>query len=387
MSVAERAAVTTASVSIDELDLVLQSRVEIALLDVREASPYGIGHIPLAVSLPLSQLELRIDALVPRRTVRTIVYDGDGRWLSDRAATRLAQLGYKNVAVLDGGFEAWRLAGPAVADGADGADGVADGLGEPAEAAVHTIDHCVFQQFRREASERTLYILDVRTPSEFEAGHLAGSISASGDRIVQSPGAYVGVRGARIVLVDEPDAARAVVTARRLVPMEIGDVYVYPGVHADGRLVRGPAPVEVLGLPDHVESIAPLTLHGLLTEGSTIVVDLAPSPTFRRAHIPGAWFAIRARLLPNVGALHGSGPIVLTSPDGTLARLAAGDLAGATGRPVLVVEGGTAAWVECGYPTEDGLIDLADRPDDVDEPRTGTQQVAAPTFGDDQLQG
>ena len=384
MSVAEGPAVTTASVSVDELDRLLREKNEIAVLDVREVFPYGVGHIRLAVSLPLSQLELRVDALVPRRTVRMVVYDGDGRWLSDRAAARLEQLGYENVAVLHGGFEAWRLAGKAVVGRTNGITDPPEG---PSGIAFRTIDNCVLQQFRREANERTLYVLDVRTAPEFEAGHLAGSVSAGGDRIVQAPGVFVGVRGARIVLVDEPDAARATVTAARLVQMGIDDVYVYPGVGGDAPLVGGAAPIAVLGLPEDVESIDPQTLHDLLAQGSVVVLDLAPSPTFRRAHIPGAWFAIRSRLLHNVGSLHGSGPIVLTSADGTLARFAAGDLVGATNRPVLVVEGGTAAWVESGYPTEDGLINLSDRPDDVDAPGMATEPPVAATPEDDRADG
>ncbi|HEX4082577.1 MAG TPA: rhodanese-like domain-containing protein [Acidimicrobiales bacterium] len=288
------------------------------------------------------------------------------------------------MAVLHGGFEAWRLADKAVSGRTDGITDAPEGA---AGTAFRAIDNCVLQQFRREANERTLYVLDVRTAPECEAGHLAGSVSAGGDRIVQAPGVFVGVRGARIVLVDEPDATRATATAARLVQMGIGDIYVYPGVDDHAPLVGGAAPITVLGLPEDVESVDPQTLRDLLAQGSAVVLDLAPSPTFRRAHIPGAWFAIRSRLLHNVGSLHGSGPIVLTSADGTQARFAAGDLVGATNRSVLAVEGGTAGWVESGYPTEDGLINLSDRPDDADAPGTATELLVAATPEDDQADG
>jgi hypothetical protein len=62
---------------------------------------------------------------------------------------------------------------------------------------------------------------------------------------------------------------------------------------------------------------------------------------------------------------------VLTSPDGALARLAAADLAVATGTgatataPILVLEGGTEAWTKAGLPLETGASHMASEPVDV----------------------
>jgi 3-mercaptopyruvate sulfurtransferase SseA len=93
------------------------------------------------------------------------------------------------------------------------------------------------------------------------------------------------------------------------------------------------------------------------------IVDLALSRQHRQGHIPGAWFAIRARLAAALDKLPAEGGLVLTSEDGTIARYAAAELG--TLRPVKVLAGGTAAWQSAGLPLETGMGPLASEPDDV----------------------
>src|SRR5262249_5052565 len=83
---------------------------ELALLDVREELIFAGGHLLHARSLPVSRLELRIRALVPRRATRIVLVD-DGDGLAQRAAGKLAEFGYTDVALLDGGVAAWTAAG------------------------------------------------------------------------------------------------------------------------------------------------------------------------------------------------------------------------------------------------------------------------------------
>ena len=45
---------------------------------------------------------------------------------------------------------------------------------------VRVIDREVLAQWRREAGERTLYLLDVRDPAEYRAGHLPGVADGAG---------------------------------------------------------------------------------------------------------------------------------------------------------------------------------------------------------------
>jgi rhodanese-related sulfurtransferase len=83
---------------------------ELALVDVREELIYSQGHLLLARSAPLSRLELKFAALVPRRATRIVLCDGN-EGLAERAAAILARNGYCDLHILAGGVEAWAAAG------------------------------------------------------------------------------------------------------------------------------------------------------------------------------------------------------------------------------------------------------------------------------------
>src|SRR4051794_41641999 len=86
-----------------EVKAMLRDGDEIALLDVREEGVFSEqGHPFFANSVPLSRLELLIRDLVPRPLTRIVVYYGGVDGLSDRAATELALMGYRNPAGLAG---------------------------------------------------------------------------------------------------------------------------------------------------------------------------------------------------------------------------------------------------------------------------------------------
>ena len=80
------------------------------------------------------------------------------------------------------------------------------------------------------------------------------------------------------------------------------------------------------------------------------VVDLALSKEYLNGHIPGAAFALRSQFPRVIGDLSNSGTLVLTSPDGRLARLAAAQLTS----PAKALAGGTNAWVSAGFKVETG---------------------------------
>lgn len=89
------------------------------LIDVREPEEHGNGAIPGSVNVPRGMLEFRADPastyhqdpLDPQR--RTILHCASGG-RSALAAATLQDMGYTNVAHLDGGITAWKEAGKPV---------------------------------------------------------------------------------------------------------------------------------------------------------------------------------------------------------------------------------------------------------------------------------
>ncbi|MGH6660507.1 MAG: rhodanese-like domain-containing protein, partial [Rhodospirillales bacterium] len=132
-----------------------------------------------------------------------------------------------------------------------------------------------------------------------------------------------------------------------------------------GPLVQGAHQPRVFGL-DAADppTLTPKELAARMVGGGAAVVDLADSRAHRMGHIPASRFAIRAHMPGNLKNLPDKAIVVLTSPDGVLARLAVAD-AREPGRQVMVLEGGTAAWKAAGQPLAKGFKDALDQPVDV----------------------
>ncbi|HLI52117.1 MAG TPA: rhodanese-like domain-containing protein [Thermomicrobiaceae bacterium] len=86
---------------------------DVLLVDIREpAELEQAGHLPGAVQAPRGMLEFYADPASPYHREefdperRTILYCASGG-RSALAADALRQLGYTNIAHLDGGFKAW----------------------------------------------------------------------------------------------------------------------------------------------------------------------------------------------------------------------------------------------------------------------------------------
>ncbi|TIC96941.1 hypothetical protein CH35J_007373 [Colletotrichum higginsianum] len=332
----------------------------VVVLDARRYEEYHTMTIPGSRSCPGGELLYRLFDAAPDPATAVIVHCA-GRTRSIVGAQSLVNAGVPNkVVALENGTIGWTLAGFDLDTGKNARVGPPSTAGvqrarEHARAwarhvGVSVIDADQLALFAASAEDRTLYLLDIRDPEEYARGHPDGFASAPGGQLVQATDEWVGVRGARIVLYDT-DGVRGLMTASWL--LQLGwDVHVLqedatpPGGLHQAR--QSPS-----WLPRN--STSGITVEELESRlGDAAVVDLARSPAYRKGHIPGAWFASGPELARDLGRVPGTGPIVLTSPDGVVSSAnvehASQAIAGSSSvRQVLHLIGGTAAWKAAGH--------------------------------------
>ena len=362
----------TPSISAEELAAKRAAGEKMVVLDSRPLTEFQRMSLPGALDCPGAELVHRIFEVAPDPDTLVVV-NCAGRTRSIIGAQSLRNAGVPHrVVALRNGTMGWTLAGLELEHGKHQMAPVpraaalekARGAARAVAARFGVRDATDAQLRRwRDDPDRTLYVFDVRTPEEYLAGHLPEVASTPGGQLVQSTDAYVGTRNARIVLVDS-DGVRARMTASWLLQMGWRDVFVWRDAMVGATLTEGPAPAQVLGLGD-VQATAPRELKRLLDAGKVNLVDLASSLEYRRGHIPGAAYAIRSRLAQSLPKLEAGRPLVLTSPDGVLARLAAPEAAASWNGPVSAVDGGTAAWSAAGLALEPGPTRMLDDTDDV----------------------
>ncbi len=96
------------SISVDELQKLLQTQASIEVVDVREPDEFAALHIPGARSMPLGALWTR-QGTIPRDRPVVVYCTSDMR--GEIAARELIKLGLTNIRYLDGGISAWQDAG------------------------------------------------------------------------------------------------------------------------------------------------------------------------------------------------------------------------------------------------------------------------------------
>jgi len=360
----------------EELMRLKDSGTKLLILDSRPYEEYHRMNIPGGIDAPGAELVYRVHDLAPDADTLVVV-NCAGRTRSIIGCQSLRNAGVPNkVVALKDGTMGWELAG---FECEHGSTSVAPEPSAQALAAAQAAAAKVAARFKvkyatRETVQRwqhdashTLYLLDVRTREEFEYKRIAGSRHAPGGQLVQATDEYVGVRNSCIVLID-PARVRSVMTASWLNQMGWDEVYVLEPGGADGfegwPLEQGPRKRE-FALPKSA-SISTTELAPRVEKGESCVIDLASSLRYRGRHIPGAWWAVRARLAAAKAKIAAPACLVFTSDDAALAQLAAPEAAVLwPGVDVRVLEGGTAAWFAAGLPAESGMQRPTTTLDDV----------------------
>ncbi len=380
----------TPSLSAQEVQALIDARADVVIVDARRFDEYRTMNIPTSTSVPGAELVLRVRALAPNPSTR-IVVNCAGRTRSIIGTQSLINAGLPNpVAALRNGTIGWTLAGQTLEHGAarrfpDEIDPALRGDARRAARAVAEragVARIALADVAALAAEpgRTLYRFDVRTPEEYEAGHLPGFLSTPGGQLVQETDHHAPVRGARIVLADD-DGVRADMTASWLAQMGWDVRVVEPA--GDAAFVERGEPPRNVPTPPEAQDVSPATLAGWLEAGKrddVAIVDVTASANYVKRHIPGAWFAVRAQLRDALAAIPPATRYVFTCGSSLLARFAAADARAwlPDGAAVFVLAGGTAAWIDAGLPLESGETRLASpRIDRYRRPYEGTDNAAA----------
>lgn len=377
----------TPSRSAQEVKALLDSHADVVVLDVRRFDEYRNMSIPTAVSVPGAELVLRVRELAPDSKTQVIV-NCAGRTRSLIGAQSLVNAGVPNpVAALRNGTMGWKLAGQELDHGASRqapaptpanlAQAQADARAVAAKAGVRWI---AYEQLASlQAPDRTMYRLDVRSPAEYEAGHLPGFASAPGGQLVQETDHHAPVRGARIVLADD-DAVRAPMTASWLAQMG-WEVHVVQDAPAFTSQEPGAPERPRVPSPAPEVSVTQLAQWLQQSPADLAVIDVSTSASYAARHIPGAWFAIRAQLVEALGRIPLAQRYVVTGDDTLLAAFAAQDLREAIGErdpaaAVFALGGGNDAWFAAGLHSESGGERYATPP--TDRYRRPYEGTAAP---------
>ncbi len=332
----------TESVDAVELKAWIDAGRDMVVLDSRTIEEFTRMSIPTGISVPGGELAYRIGDIAPDPKTLVVV-NCAGRTRSILGAESLRQAGIPNkVVALRNGTMGWELAGLRCergrtdryqpGDPKTGELALQRARGFAERSGVGVIGPLDLTRFEDDP-DRTLYVLDVRDPVEFRAGHRPGSRNAPGGQLVQATDTWIGVRNARIVLIDDT-GVRARMAAAWLRQMGHRDVFVVEG-GLEAIRTTGAAPIAVPELAEPVDLIDVSGLQHLLDSGDgTVVLDLARSVEFRDGHIPGAIWGVRTRLAPLAAQLAAARHVVITSPDGMLARLAVAEVkALASGAP------------------------------------------------------
>lgn len=206
---------------------------ELLILDSRTQREFNRMNIPGGRSCPGGELVYRIFDLLKENT--TVVVNCAGRTRSILGTASLIRAGIPNpVVALENGTMGWELAGLQLENGSTTVVGPPSKSAQQKAAAaaqqitdrfgVTRVTESTLQSWQSDTL-RTLYLFDVRSPSEYERGHRRHFRNAPGGQLIQATDEYVATRGARIVLTDD-DLTRATVTASWL--LEMGwEAYVY----------------------------------------------------------------------------------------------------------------------------------------------------------------
>lgn len=342
----------------------LKSRIaagdDVAIFDARTFTEFQAGCLPGAQSCPLVELVGRVpDSVSSPHTL--VVVNCASRTRGILGAQSLVNLGLPNpVVVLENGVMAWTLAGGEVVTDSGRVVSAPPPISLEARrrmgaslASRFDVQLIGQDELRRlhADEDRTLFVFDVRTPEAYQKSHWREARSAPGGQLIMTLLQFIGTHRARVVLLDDGDIVGAVTTASWLKQIGRHEVFVLNELPPADEFVLGEEPSIAIARPV-IRWIEAHIAAQWLKSGRVAIIDVNTSISYGKAHISGAYFAIRSRLPLGLDTLP-STTLIFTSSDGESAAFAAADVQ-KSGRTAAALRGGTAGWIAAGFPFESG---------------------------------
>lgn len=375
---------------VPEIDAVeLKSRMDsgekMIILDTRTPEEFRRFCIPGGRSVPNGELGLRITDIVEQTDDdTTVVINCAGRTRSIIGTRLLQRMGVENVIGLENGTAGWELAGYELETGADrvelpqpteagreSAEEFADRLAE--QDGVRYIDVPTLREVAARSDSESVYLIDVRTEEEYNAGHVPGFRWFPGGQAVQRSDEVAVVHNAPIVFCCD-GRTRAALTASWYRQMGFEEVYALHGgtatwTQAGNSLESGLPDSETLGLADALDQVRILSPDETERSSGAALIHVGLSAEFAQGHVPGASWVPRGWLELRIGdvAPDKSAPVIVTcsGSDSRQAVFAAATLLDLGYTNVSALDGGTSAWQESGRAVERGLTGVMYPPSDM----------------------
>ncbi|WP_246448470.1 rhodanese-like domain-containing protein [Novosphingobium flavum] len=341
---------------------------EIALIDVRDEDAFARGHPLFAAQIPVDRIAAEAPWRLPRRDVPVVVYDA-GEGLALRAAEILADLGFTEVAVLDGGLQVWRDAGLELFEDVNS---YAKAFGELVEHRRHTPSLPAEEVQALIRQKADIEILDARRFDEYQVMTIPTSTSVPGAELVLKARA-VAPNPDTTIIVNCAGRTRSIIGAQSLInaglPNQVhalrnGTIgWTLAGQALERGQQRKPPPVEpavqdaarqearAVAYRAGVKRIGQAELDALLRDAARTVYrfDVRQPDEFVVGHLPGFRSAPGGQLVQEAdhfAPVRGA-RIVLWDPVGPRADMTASWLA-QMGWQVFVLDEGASAAVETG---------------------------------------
>jgi rhodanese-related sulfurtransferase len=369
---------TMPTVSPSQVRRALLLREEIAFLDLRHEAAYATGHPLFAANMATDRIALEAEARLPRKNVPIVVYDA-GEGLVPSATDRFMALGYSDVRQLDGGLQAWQMAGLELFQDVNS---YAKAFGELVESRRRTPSLPANEVAELIATGANIRILDVRRFDEYATMNIPGSVSVPGAELVLRAGC-VAPDPETTIIVNCAGRTRSIIGTQSLINAGVankvlalrngtigwtlagqnlehgadrrGGVDHFEGAKANAREVAYRAGVRHLG-PEDVTALEAQTHRTLYR------FDVRSTEDYAAGHIPGFRHYAGGQLVQEIdmAAPVRGARILLTDNMGVRSEMTASWLA-QMGWETYVLDGGYDRALEVGPPEILPKPDLAHR--------------------------